>query len=130
MSATARLGRGATLVAALGLVLAACAGGGSAASATPPPDADLTVSAQGNAFDRSELELPGGEATTVFFRNLDGWPHNVAVYRDAAATDAAFVGENVVDRAIVYELPALEPGEYLFRCDVHPDMQGTLRVEG
>jgi plastocyanin len=27
-------------------------------------------------------------------------------------------------------VPALDPGTYFFKCDVHPDMNGTIVVEG
>jgi plastocyanin len=72
---------------ALVAILAACSGGGSAASASPPAEADLTVNAEGNAFDPATITLTAGEETTVFFRNLDGMPHNIAIYTDEGATD-------------------------------------------
>ena len=28
------------------------------------------------------------------------------------------------------EIEALEPGEYYFVCDLHPEMNGTIVVEG
>ena len=115
---------------ALVAILAACSGGGSAASASPPAEADLTVNAEGNAFDPAVITLTAGEATTVFFRNLDGQPHNIAIYTDEGASESLFVGETITDAAVTYEIPALEPGEYFFRCDVHPDMTGTVVVDG
>lgn len=111
-------------------ILAACSGGGSAASPSPPVEADLTVNAEGNAFAPATITLTAGEPTTVFFRNLDGQPHNIAIYTDDTATESLFVGETITDATVTYEIPALEPGEYFFRCDVHPDMTGTVVVEG
>jgi plastocyanin len=113
----------------LTLVLAACSGGGTAASASAPPEADLTVSAENNEFDPPTITLTAGEATTVFFRNLDAMPHNIAIYTDDSAAESLFVGETITDDAVTYEIPALEPGKYFFRCDVHPDMVGTVIVE-
>ena len=110
-------------------ILAACSGGGSAASASAPPGADLTVSAENNEFDPPTITLTAGEATTVFFRNLDAMPHNIAIYTDDSAAESLFVGETITDDAVTYEIPALEPGKYFFRCDVHPDMVGTVIVE-
>jgi plastocyanin len=115
---------------ALVAILAACSGGGSAASASPPVEADLTVDAEGNAFDPATITLTVGEETTVFFRNLDGMPHNIAIYTDDTAAESLFVGEMITDDVATYEIPALEPGEYFFRCDGHPDMTGTVVVEG
>jgi plastocyanin len=113
----------------LAVVLAACSDGGSAASASLSGEADLTVSAKDNAFDQAAITLTAGEATTVFFRNRDGAPHNIAIYTDDSASASLFVGETITDDAITYEIPALEPGEYFFRCDVHPGMTGVVVVE-
>jgi plastocyanin len=112
----------------LAAVLAACSGGGSAASASAPPEADLTVSSENNEFDSPTITLTAGETTTVFYRNLDAQPHNIAIYTDDSAAESLFAGETITDDVVTYEIPALEPGEYFFRCDVHPDMVGTVIV--
>jgi plastocyanin len=113
----------------LAVLAAACSGGGSAASASAPPDADLVVESVDMAFDTDTITLTAGEPTTVFYRNLDGEPHNIAIYADESASEQLFVGETITDDAVTYEIPVLEPGEYFFRCDVHPDMNGTVIAE-
>lgn len=120
-----------TLLVTAGLVaaVAACSGG-DAASITPPPNADASVTAQDNSFVEKTIELPRGEPTRVFLRNLDGQPHNIAIYTESTASRALFVGENITNAAQTYTVPALDAGEYFFRCDVHPSMTGTVRVEG
>jgi plastocyanin len=114
----------------LAAVLAACSGGGSAASASAPADAEVTVVAQEGAFDTGTITVPAGAPFELFFQNLDGMPHNVAIYTDASASEPIFVGETITDAAVLYEVPAIEAGEYFFRCDLHPDMAGTLVADG
>jgi plastocyanin len=109
-------------------MLAAC-GGGAAASITPPPDADASVTAQNNAFDIGSLSLPA-EPSKVFFKNLDSQPHNIAIYTDESAGQKLFGGEVITNAATTYEIPALPGGSYLFRCDVHPDMKGSVTIGG
>ena len=111
-------------------LLAACSGGGSAASVAPPPDADVVVTAEDMEFDTSTITLSAGEETTMFFRNLDGQPHNVAIYTDDSASDPLWVGETITDDVITETIPALEAGEYFFRCDLHPSMAGVVVVGG
>jgi plastocyanin len=109
-------------------LLAAC--GGTPTSTADPADADATVTAVDNAFEQTTLTVPAGEAFTLALVNEDAVPHNVSIYTDSSASDELYVGEYVTDGTIVYGVPALEPGEYFFRCDLHPEMTGTLIVEG
>jgi hypothetical protein len=53
----------------------------------------------------------------------------VAIYTDDSATESLFVGD-LVDgpKTVTYDVPALDPGSYYFRCDVHPQMNGTLEA--
>lgn len=124
------------LAGTLGLLLltvvfvAACSG--SAASATEPPSIDpdaLTISANDLKFSTATLSAPAGEPFQIVFDNQEAAPHNVAIYRDASATDKVLVEEPFGGpRSVTYSVPALEPGSYFYRCDVHPDMKGTLTV--
>ena len=80
-------------------------------------------------FVPDTLTAPGDEAFVLDFANEDaGVQHNVAIYRDASAEESLFVGDLITDQTVAYQVPALEPGEYFFRCDVHPQMNGTLEA--
>jgi plastocyanin len=57
-------------------------------------------------------------------------PHNIAIYADESKSEKIFEGELVTDGTIVYDIPALDAGEYFFDCSLHPTMTGTLVVEG
>jgi plastocyanin len=123
------------LVATLGLVVVATAViacSGAVGSSTMPPSIDpnaLTIVAKDLQFSTAALTAPAGEPFQITFDNQDGAPHNVAIYRDPSATDKVFVEEPFGGPAVViYDVPALETGEYFFRCDVHPDMKGTLSI--
>src|SRR5439155_21452919 len=78
--------------------------------------------------------LPG-TAFTVAFTNADTQaPHNFAIYTDQTATKllggAPSANEIVAPGAsATYQVSALDPGTYFFRCDVHPaTMTGTFVV--
>jgi plastocyanin len=104
-------------------------GGGTAACA--PSGRDLAISAMNSAFDTGCLAAPAGKPFTIAFDNMDpGIPHNVSIYTDSSATTALFTGEMVTGPdTVTYEVGALEPGTYFFRCDVHPTtMTGTFVV--
>jgi plastocyanin len=111
------------------LTVTACSGGGGAAALiTPPPDAAASIDANNLKFSATELAVPAGSPFKLFFRDLGGVPHNVAIYRDSSASDKLFTGETITNAAAVYEVPAIPAGEYFFRCDVHPDMNGKVRA--
>jgi plastocyanin len=88
----------------------------------------VEVTAQSLKFDASELTAPAAQAFTLVFHNDDpGVPHNVAIYTDSSATSSLFAGEVFNGPAVKdYQVEALPAGTYFFRCDVHPQMNGTL----
>lgn len=116
---------------ALTLLVAGCSSGSAGPSRSNDlGSADVTIVTRDMEFDRDTLTTSGGSTWTLQLVNEDAAPHNVAIYTDASAAESLFVGELVTEATIVYEVPALEPGTYFFRCDLHPDMKGTLVVEG
>jgi plastocyanin len=114
------------LVVAAG-ALAACSG--APAEAAPPPSVPAgaaAIAASGSRFDRDTVEVPSGRAFPLLFDNRDGVFHNVTIVEPATG-HALFTGEVFGGPAArAYQVPALVPGRYGFRCDVHPEMTGTL----
>ena len=111
------------------VVLAGGIAMGCAAAAGPPPSAPpggAVITANGLAFDRQELDVPAGRAFPLLFENREIAPHNVAIFAEGSA-NALFAGEIFSGAASrIYEVPSLAAGTYRFRCDVHPEMSGTL----
>jgi plastocyanin len=104
-------------------------------SPSEPPDGGgggesvATIVAANLLFDPTSFTVPAGEPSVVTMDNQDGGvPHNIAIYTDDTAAESLFIGELVTGPATIdYELPALDAGEYYFRCDVHPTtMVGTV----
>ncbi|MCI0584071.1 MAG: cupredoxin domain-containing protein [Chloroflexi bacterium] len=113
-------------LAAIALALAACGSTASTQLGTIG-EAAANIVADDLAFDRATLEVPAGLSVTLVFENRESAPHNVAIYADDSAGEAVFVGEVFGGPGFrEYALPALAPGSYLFRCDVHQEMRGTL----
>ena len=112
---------------ALAVLLVACTASGTGqGQPSPATDADRTITSRDLAFDVATLTVPTGAPFSLQLTNLDAAPHNVAIYRDSSVGEDVFVGEVISRSSIVYQVPAVEPGSYFFRCDVHPDMSGTL----
>jgi plastocyanin len=105
-------------------------GGGAAACAEVPGNGVAVCAPDELRFVPERLDAPAGEPFTIRFLNEDpGVQHNVAIYTDDSATESLFVGDLIAGTdAVTYGVPALEPGSYYFRCDVHPVMDGTLEV--
>ena len=98
-----------------------------AASCSPNGTA-LSLTAFDFKFDKDCLAAPADQALTIDFSNLDrGIPHNVAIYRDTTAGETLFQGDLVEGPGkTTYSVPALTVGTFLFRCDPHPEMNGTF----
>jgi plastocyanin len=123
------------------LILGAC----SSASANNPGSAGSTAAPAGSAgtgsadaiqissmdlkFSTSTLTAPANKPFQIVYHNHEGAPHNVAIY-DSSFSSKVF-GEEPFGgpKEVTYNVPALAPGTYGFRCDVHTDMKGTLEVK-
>jgi plastocyanin len=116
-------------LAAVALAAAACgstnAGQPAAPAASVDPNAPA-ITAKDIKFVQSEVKVPAGKPFQLSFDNQESAPHNVAIYTDSSASQALFQGEIFSGAARVYQVPALAAGSYFFRCDVHPDMTGTI----
>ncbi len=120
----------------LAAVLSACSGATSSSAtagpgaSTPPSGDAVTVAAKDLKFSVTELTVPADEAFDLVFDNQESAPHNVAIYIDSSASTKIFVGEIFSGPAQKTQtVPALAAGTYFFRCDVHPDMQGSVVAE-
>lgn len=92
----------------------------------------IAIKAANLAFDTNKLTMPADTPTPLEFTNDDaGTTHNFAVYKDSAYTQSLFTGDLTTGpETTTYQLPSLAAGTYYFKCDVHPDMNGTLVVRG
>lgn len=109
------------------------------ASASPSPTCDeraratVHLVAKGTDFNVECLVFPANERITVELENQPylggfGSNHNFSVYTAEFARE--FKGEIVhPNERATYRVPPLEPGAYLFQCDIHPGaMSGPLIV--
>lgn len=81
-------------------------------------------------FEEKEITLQAGGPAEIRFVNDDAAPHNVAIYTAPDANEDIFVGGVILgpNKSINYEFTAPPAGSYYFRCDIHPNMQGTVSV--
>ncbi len=104
-------------------------------TSSPPPGSHVMIdlTAQNISFDKSTITVPAGVEVMINFDNEDnGVPHNFAVYKTSAAQDKIFSGQIITGpKRITYTFTApTTPGNYFFRCDVHPTiMTGTFVVK-
>jgi plastocyanin len=119
--------RAAAIPLLVGIALAACTG--SAGTAGPPPSAPAggaVITAQGIKFDRGQMTVPAGRPFQLLFENREGAPHNVTIF-DHGVDQPLFVGDIFGGPGSrTYVVPAIPAGTHRFRCDVHPDMAGTV----
>lgn len=85
-----------------------------------------------SVFEPTELEAPADEPFQIVYENQDQYEHNVSVYplNDTGLGLMAhpiYLGEIFAGpKTVVYEVPELKAGRYLFQCDVHGRMEGYL----
>jgi cytochrome c oxidase subunit 2 len=85
------------------------------------------------AFTTSSLEARAGETITVVYTNDSNVPHNIAFYDGPDATGEKLAMSETIEgpggRAEVTFVVPATPGDYLFRCEIHPmQMIGALTV--
>ena len=123
------------LLLTLGLVAtAAISVACSSAAAQPLPAGPVdpsgpTIVAKDMAFAPSTVEIAANKNVTIHFDNQDSAPHNVAIYKDASASEKISIGAIVSSSKTDQVVPALAAGTYFFRCDVHTNMTGTIVVK-
>jgi glucose/arabinose dehydrogenase len=92
----------------------------------------ITLMAKNIAFNTATITVPAGSTVLMTFINNDaGVPHNFALYTDRSAGTKIFVGDIITGvKTVTYTFTApATPGNYFFRCDVHPEMMtGTFVV--
>ena len=120
------------LLAGTFLLVAACSDSDSGERPTSPTvTANVEITAENLQFDLEEFASPANTRVTVTFNNLDaGVLHNLAIYTDESADVPIFIGEPFMGiETRDYSFMTPEPGQYFFRCNVHPDtMKGTFIV--
>ena len=103
-----------------------------AASAECSPEGTtLTLTAFDNKFDKDCMAVPPDQAFTLEFKNEDrGIPHNVSLYDKSSGTEKTlYQGEITDGGTVTYQISAQAKGNYIFRCDPHPEfMVGTFIV--
>jgi hypothetical protein len=113
----------------LAALVAACGGGGLGYDKAPAgfdPNSPKLAAANVN-FDRGEIAVGANAPFVLVFENTEGVTHNVSIYADAAYQKRTFQGAMFSGRSTRwYPVPALAPGTYFFRCDLHNNMTGRL----
>src|SRR4029079_11633761 len=93
-----------------------------------PTDKPIISASAATGFDQAEIAVYADAPISLEFDNKqDGVPHNVAIYDGPDRAHQYFVGEIITGPdSRIYDVGALEAGEYLYVCSVHPPMTGTL----
>lgn len=120
------------LLFAAALVVAACGGSGGGlgldkAPTSLDPNSPLLIASNGR-FDVADVDVPANAAFTLVFENKDTDGHNVSIYSDATYATRLFQGVVFSASTRWYPVPSLAPGTYVFKCDVHPDMNGRVHA--
>jgi hypothetical protein len=133
---------------ALLLFVAACGGSTSTAatgspSASAPPASAATGSSSASAGTSLTGTVGEGDARVITLVNSTGAPvaalragtYNVTIKDESSMHNFHLTGPSIDLSTTVPEVTttiwpvALKAGTYTYRCDVHPEMQGTFNVK-
>ncbi len=91
-------------------------------------EVDVTIKSWGGEFHQDELVLRANDTMVLNFRNEEkGLRHNVALYKDASATEPIFRSAVIAGPGhSQYSFQAPPPGTYYFRNDLHPTVNGPV----
>src|SRR5689334_23216419 len=119
-------------LAALAMGAAACGNGHALGADVAPASLDPAsphLVAADIAYDQQTLTVPAGRPFVLVFENRDSVQHNVSIYTNAALEGRQFEGVLFTGPATRwYPVPALPAGTYIFACELHPNMRGTLEA--
>ena len=102
-------------------------GSHSETASRPVPAAAVDLTARQMSFGTRRLAMVAGRQVNVRLQNRDDAPHNFSVYRDARFQDSVFNGDVTKGGgARTYRFKSPAPGQYWFRCDLHPTMSGEV----
>ncbi len=129
---------GRTLVRAfLGVAVLFGAGGIAAYAAGQRPEENLggpppqTVVAKDISFQEKHLDWKAGQPVVIDFKNEDKVPHNIHFATDDTFTTTIYRKDPLPGPiSDAYRFTAPEAGDYVYHCDVHPNMTGTVTVTG
>ncbi len=122
------------VIATLAGGLVACGGGGSSSSSTAAevtPSTVLALTAKNLKFDKKALATTANADVVLSYDNEDsGTLHNLSIYQSKDGKGKIFTGDLFAGKkSVEYRFRAPDTGVYYFRCDAHPDMNGTLTVK-
>ncbi len=105
--------------------------GGGGTSPSAGGGGSITLTAKDQKFVQRTLNARPNTQVTVVMENQDaGVLHNFSVYQNNRATDKIFGGDTFAgpsSKSFTFSTPG--PGNYYFRCDVHPEtMNGAFSV--
>jgi plastocyanin len=93
---------------------------------------ELEIAAENVAFNTDEIQLPADQEASLQFTNSDSSTvqHNISIYKDDTTSKELFKGQVIPGgQDVTYEIDPLSKGEYYFQCDIHPAMNGTVKVQ-